>query len=175
MNLLGQLQRNHIMKNHNVKKGQNSNLRIDQKIYQRLYLIAFLHKDKESEMEHGIHILKKYFAEVDTIIFSVEKADKLNACHQFTKLDFNFLKSLKKEHLCQLDLSKNYDIVMVYNPLGHHEIEYLASLISARVRLGTNPEFSEMYNILYELPPSADFKRFLQEIMQFIKSFRTHA
>ncbi len=175
MNLLGQLQRNHIMKNHNVKNSQSPTLRIDQKIYQRLYLIAFLHKDKENEMEHGIHILKKYFSEVDTMIFSIEKVDKLNVGHQFTKLDFNFLKSLKNEHQSRLDLNKKYDTVLVYNPLGYNEIEYLASLITARVRLGTNNEFSDLYNILYELPPSADFKRFLQEIMQFIKSFRTHA
>jgi hypothetical protein len=163
------------MKNRNTIAGHSGNLRIDQKIYQRLYLIAYLHKDKENEMEHGIHILKKYFSTVDTMIFSVEKADKINAGFQFTKLDFNFLKSLKKEHQARIDLNQKYDIVLVYNPLGYHEIEYLASLITARVRLGTNTEFSDMYNILYELPPSADFKRFLQEIMQFIKSFRTHA
>jgi hypothetical protein len=66
------------------------------------------------------------------------------------------------------------DLLLVYNPIHAHQIESLAVQFESPLRLGTHPGYDELYNILYEMPPNGDFKRFLQDVVQLIKSFRNH-
>jgi hypothetical protein len=172
MNIKDAFIRNHIIKNYHAKNKPESRLNIHENTGRKVCLLAYVDPARLREMEAGIHFLKKHFTELSYILYTPQLKEPWEGLHVFTKKDFTWLKGLKQSADLSKINAKHNDLLIVYNPINAHEIESLAAHVQAPTRIGTHQAYSEVYNILYEMPTNGDFKRFLHDIVQLIKSFQ---
>jgi hypothetical protein len=164
----------HIKNKANVSLHLQSSVCINRSTWRKVTLISYLDPEKQREMEAGIHFLKKHFQEVTFLLYTPKMELTNEQLPIFMKKDFTWKGDLREKNDKRWNHPAKCDLLLVYNPIHAHQIESLAVQFESPLRLGTHPGYDELYNILYEMPPNGDFKRFLQDVVQLIKSFRNH-
>lgn len=170
MKLFEQIAQKHIIKKRNLYKSINQSLKIDQKLFDRLHVVAHFQESQAILFEKGLEYLRKHFNNVSMTIFHPEPINLPYVQKAYNKSDFNIFKWLKEEPWEENRIRQQVDLLLVYNPQKLIEIEVIASGMDAQVRLGMHQTYEDLYNILIDIPGEPDFRLFLLEVMKLIKS-----
>lgn len=165
-----------VLRNYTIQKNLSKNYREQKSLRPNLddiKEVVFLvdaNKVPHSELLKAKEVLTNLGMRTTCVAFSDRVQDTIHNVFQLHEKSFRYRSQLRKEVKDKVFFTRDYDMVICFNPNNHPFVHLILTELKATLRLGCEPAESSLYDIVVNVGNDRNIVRFVQQSILLLQN-----
>jgi len=163
-----------IQRNIRNRKAPSKRIEPDLGRLKTVLLLIDSNRVSHAEIVKSRKVFEDLGIQTSCITFSKEKQDTAQKILQLDQKSFFMGVQLKKEWISAKELGQDYDMILCYNPQSVALIHLIMSQLRGNLRIGSEMQHKELYDIIVEIEREKNMHRFAQQSLLLLQNLNKY-